>query len=73
MVQFAPFLGTSGGGGCHCLPPVPPLCVPVIQSFVLINLYSGQMDPASKVFDFLYLGSEWNASNLEVSSFHRSS
>ena len=27
----------------------------------------GQMDPASPVFDFLYLGSEWNASNLEVS------
>jgi hypothetical protein len=24
------------------------------------------MDPASKIFDFLYLGSEWNASNLEV-------
>ena len=23
------------------------------------------MDPASKIFDFLYLGSEWNASNLE--------
>jgi len=27
---------------------------------------SGQMDPASKIFDFLFLGSEWNASNLEV-------
>jgi len=23
------------------------------------------MDPASRIFDFLYLGSEWNASNLE--------
>ncbi|XP_023321112.1 protein phosphatase Slingshot homolog 2 [Eurytemora carolleeae] len=30
-----------------------------------ILLILGQMDPASKVFDFLYLGSEWNASNLE--------
>ena len=28
-------------------------------------LVFGQMDPASKIFDFLYLGSEWNASNLE--------
>ena len=28
-------------------------------------LVLGQMDPASKIFDFLYLGSEWNASNLE--------
>ncbi len=25
----------------------------------------GQMDPASKITDYLYLGSEWNASNLE--------
>lgn len=25
----------------------------------------GQMDKATKIFDFLYLGSEWNASNLE--------
>ena len=23
------------------------------------------MDPASKILDYLYLGSEWNASNLE--------
>ena len=25
----------------------------------------GQMDPASKILDYLYLGSEWNAGNLE--------
>ena len=25
----------------------------------------GQMDEASEIFDYLYLGSEWNASNLE--------
>ena len=25
----------------------------------------GQMDCASQILDFLYLGSEWNASNLE--------
>lgn len=25
----------------------------------------GQMDTATKIFDYLYLGSEWNASNLE--------
>ena len=30
-----------------------------------ILLILGQMDPASKIFDFMYLGSEWNASNLE--------
>jgi len=30
-----------------------------------ILLILGQMDPASRIFDFLYLGSEWNASNLE--------
>ena len=30
-----------------------------------ILLILGQMDPASKIFDFLYLGSEWNTSNLE--------
>ena len=30
-----------------------------------VLLIFGQMDPASKIFDFLYLGSEWNASNLE--------
>ena len=23
-----------------------------------------QLDAASKIFDFLYLGSEWNASNM---------
>lgn len=25
----------------------------------------GQMDEPSEILDFLYLGSEWNASNLE--------
>jgi len=30
-----------------------------------ILLILGQMDPASKIFDFLYLGSEWNSGNLE--------
>jgi len=30
-----------------------------------ILLILGQMDPASQIFDFMYLGSEWNASNLE--------
>lgn len=25
----------------------------------------GQMDAPSQILDFLYLGSEWNASNLE--------
>jgi len=30
-----------------------------------ILLILGQMDPASRIFDFLFLGSEWNASNLE--------
>ena len=30
-----------------------------------ILLILGQMDPASEIFDFMYLGSEWNASNLE--------
>ena len=25
----------------------------------------GQMDAPSKILDYLYLGSEWNASNLE--------
>ena len=30
-----------------------------------ILLIFGQMDPASKIFEFMYLGSEWNASNLE--------
>ena len=34
-----------------------------IDEEILIIL--GQMDPASRIFDFLYLGSEWNASNLE--------
>ena len=36
---------------------------PLIDEEILLVL--GQMDPASKIFDFLYLGSEWNASNLE--------
>jgi len=30
-----------------------------------------QMDSPSKIFDFLYLGSEWNASNLEELSKNR--
>eukprot|EP00095_Tigriopus_kingsejongensis_P008428 snap_masked-scaffold1302_size49677-processed-gene-0.3 protein:Tk08428 transcript:snap_masked-scaffold1302_size49677-processed-gene-0.3-mRNA-1 annotation:"protein phosphatase slingshot homolog 1 isoform 2" len=30
-----------------------------------ILLILGQMDPASLILDYLYLGSEWNASNLE--------
>ncbi len=25
----------------------------------------GQMEAASRIFDYLYLGTEWNASNLE--------
>ena len=25
----------------------------------------GQMDPSSKILDYLYLGSEWNASHLD--------
>ena len=25
----------------------------------------GQMDAASQIFDYLFLGTEWNASNLE--------
>ena len=25
----------------------------------------GQMDSPSQIFDYLYLGSEWNASNME--------
>ena len=28
-------------------------------------LILGQLDSPSQVFDFLYLGSEWNASNLD--------
>ena len=36
---------------------------PFIDEEILLIL--GQMDPASKIFDFMYLGSEWNASNLE--------
>jgi len=34
-----------------------------IDKEILVIL--GQMDPASKILDYLYLGSEWNASNLE--------
>ena len=34
-----------------------------IDKEILVIL--GQMDPASKITDYLYLGSEWNASNLE--------
>ena len=34
-----------------------------IDKEILIIL--GQMDPASRIQDYLYLGSEWNASNLE--------
>jgi len=25
----------------------------------------GQMEPASQIFDYMYLGTEWNASNIE--------
>ena len=28
-------------------------------------LILGQLDSPSEIFDFLYLGSEWNASNLD--------
>lgn len=35
----------------------------VIDKEILVIL--GQMDPASQILDYLYLGSEWNASNLE--------
>lgn len=34
-----------------------------IDKEILVIL--GQMDPASRILDYLYLGSEWNASNLE--------
>ncbi|XP_059090957.1 uncharacterized protein LOC131886594 [Tigriopus californicus] len=34
-----------------------------IDKEILVIL--GQMDPASEILDYLYLGSEWNASNLE--------
>ncbi len=34
-----------------------------IDQEILVVL--GQMDPASRILDYLYLGSEWNASNLE--------
>ena len=34
-----------------------------IDKEILVIL--GQMDPASKILDYLYLGSEWNASNLD--------
>ena len=34
-----------------------------IDKEILVTL--GQMDPASQILDYLYLGSEWNASNLE--------
>ena len=34
-----------------------------IDKEILVIL--GQMDPASKILEYLYLGSEWNASNLE--------
>lgn len=36
---------------------------PFIDEEILLIL--GQMDPASEIFSFMYLGSEWNASNLE--------
>ena len=29
----------------------------------------GQMDTATQIFDYLYLGTEWNASNLEELKF----
>ena len=34
-----------------------------IDEEILVIL--GQMDPASKILDYLYLGSEWNASHLD--------
>lgn len=34
-----------------------------IDEEILVIL--GQMDPASRILDYLYLGSEWNASNLD--------
>ena len=34
-----------------------------IDKEILVIL--GQMDPASKILDYLFLGSEWNASNLD--------
>jgi hypothetical protein len=34
-----------------------------IDKEILVIL--GQMDPASKIQEYLYLGSEWNASNLD--------
>ncbi|XP_065055232.1 uncharacterized protein LOC135683809 isoform X2 [Rhopilema esculentum] len=36
------------------------------KSFLDIEMFTilGQMDSASKIFDYLYLGSEWNASDL---------
>merc|ERR1719430_1921381 len=36
-----------------------------------ILLILGQMDPASKILDFMYLGSEWNASDLEETDLLR--
>ena len=36
-----------------------------------ILLILGQMDSASEIFEFLYLGSEWNASNLEEMTQNR--
>ncbi|CAB4063737.1 SSH [Lepeophtheirus salmonis] len=36
---------------------------PFIDKEILVIL--GQMDPASKILDYVYLGSEWNASNLD--------
>lgn len=37
----------------------------VSVSTIKVLRYCYQMDPASKIEDYLYLGSEWNASNLE--------
>lgn len=33
------------------------------QFFLSVSLF--QMEPSSKIFDYLYLGTEWNASNWE--------
>lgn len=33
------------------------------QIFLFVPLF--QMEPSSKIFDYLYLGTEWNASNWE--------
>lgn len=39
------------------------LCQEFINRQMLVIL--GLMDKPSRIFDYLYLGTEWNASNLE--------